>query len=42
MKEFFKENWIWFVAPFVVAAVIVVALMLLGGDEGSPMDYLIF
>lgn len=43
MKEFIKENWIWFAAPFVVAAVIIVALLFLGGgDEGSPFVYTIF
>ena len=42
MKEFLKENWVWFVAPFIVAGLAIGALMLLGGDDGSPFIYQIF
>jgi len=43
MKEFLKENWVWFAAPFVVAAVVIAALFFLGGGEdGSPFIYQIF
>ncbi len=42
MKDFLKENWIWIVAPFVAACVILVALMFVGGvDESSPFIYTI-
>lgn len=43
MKEFLKENWVWFAAPFIVAAVVIAALFFLGGgDDGSPFIYQIF
>lgn len=42
MKEFIKENWVWFAAPFVVAALLVLALAFLGGGDGSPFSYSIF
>jgi len=44
MKDFLRENWIWIVAPFVFAVVIlgVVLLVFGGGDDTSPFVYNIF
>jgi hypothetical protein len=39
VKEFIRENWVWFAAPFIVAAVIVLALVFLGGEDSSPFIY---
>lgn len=40
MKEFLRENWVWFVAPFVVAAIVIALLLALGvGQDGSPFIY---
>ncbi len=35
MGSFLKENWIWIVAPMVLVLVGVVALIILGGEEGD-------
>lgn len=35
MGSFFKENWIWIVAPLVLMLVGVVVLILMEGDSGD-------
>ena len=44
MKAFLKEYWLWITIPFVlVLAAILLAVWLLGGDEGSsPFQYNVF
>ena len=40
MGRFFRENWIWIVAPIVIALLLFAALFwLMGGDESSPFNY---
>jgi hypothetical protein len=43
MRGFWRENWIWIVAPIVlVIATFVAILCLQSGDEASPFTYHIF
>ena len=40
MSDFFKENWIWIVAPVLVVIIAVVVILILSGDEsGSEFIY---
>jgi len=39
MGNFLRENWIWIVAPIVLVVVLVVAIVVWGGDDASPFLY---
>jgi len=42
VKQFLRENWVWFVAPLIVAAIVLGLLLAFGGGEGaSPFIYTI-
>jgi hypothetical protein len=43
MAGFFRDNWVWIVAPIVIALVLFAALILMqGGDQASDFIYPIF
>ena len=43
MDNFFRENWIWIVAPIVVVIVAVAVILFLSeGDPGAPFVYNVF
>ena len=43
MADFFKENWIWIVAPIVVMAVLVLVAIFVAGDGAvAPFEYALF
>lgn len=42
MKDFLRENWLYIVAPLALVLVLLVALILFGGDSASPFFYNIF
>lgn len=37
--RFLKENWIWIVAPIVLVALAIAAVVLFGSDTGDPHVY---
>lgn len=39
MKQFLRENWIYIVVPLAVVLILMVALLVLGGDSSSPFIY---
>jgi len=39
---FFRDNWIWILAPIVLMGLLVVASILLSGDTGAPFEYALF
>jgi len=39
MKRFLRENWIWIVAPLVIVALGLAALLLTRGAESGPGDF---
>jgi hypothetical protein len=42
MKNFFRENWLYIVAPLALVLVLLVALILFGDDSTSPFLYNLF
>lgn len=43
MGNFFRENWIWIVAPIVIVlALFAVIIIAGGGDDTTPFIYNIF
>jgi uncharacterized membrane protein YidH (DUF202 family) len=39
MKEFLRENWLYIAVPLVVVLVVLIGLLLFGGDSASPFIY---
>ena len=39
MGTFLRENWIWFVAPLVLVAVLITVVLVVGAGEDSPFLY---
>ncbi len=44
MGNFFKENWVWILAPIVIVLLGILALFLFGdgGNEDQPFTYTIW
>ncbi len=43
MEDFLKENWIWIVAPVVIVALAVTAIVIFGeSGEAVPFEYNIY
>lgn len=42
MRTFLRENWVYVVVPLVATLVALVALVLLGGGDGSSFFYNLF
>ncbi len=42
MKQFLRENWIYIVAPLALVLMLLIALILFGGDSTSGFFYSIF
>lgn len=42
MMEFFRENWIYIVAPLVIVLLGIVVILILSNGSDSPFTYNIF